>query len=1207
MQAINNKESISAKLMAVYEAIDQYDHETAVKVGDLIRKTYKEEKQIAFTGHFSAGKSSMINVLMGENILPTSPIPTSANLVLLQKGKKRVELTLRDGSIFEIKDTDYSSDKVQHYCRQGEAIEKVYIWDDQYQLPEHVIVMDTPGIDSTDEAHFESTESALHTADLIFYVTDYNHVQSEITLSFIKKLIDRQMDVYLLVNQIDKHKEEELPFDEFKKRINASFSEISLPENRIYYTSLLNETMIYNQLPKVKYLVQKAMEDDGVPAQEKLKKQLAPLIEEHISRLEQEKDVWLTEEEEMKAVLQNLAEKRNSLMKEYDHTSNELEAVIQSARDSIRDVVKNANIMPFEIREKASAYLESVQHGFKTGLLFSKAKTASERQKRHSDFLVSLTERITSQIDWHFIDLFKKTAELLHSVHPGKIEEIQGYSSPSAEQAISETIKSGAPYNAEYVMNYSRELGELIKRNAQNKALNMAEDLAEDERKKREAKMKGLKQSVSELNSTIEQTERKMTSISWVKHQSDDLKELLNKEIKSEAGFDEWLLKSGLLEKKKIDDPSILDNKESVKGEKEIVTEVIPAKDAELKEIGPEAVSAILFETAEALSEIKGFRHFIDSANEKANRLKNREFTIALFGAFSAGKSSFANALLGERLLPSSPTPTTAAINKIKPVTEEKSHGFVEVIMKNKTGLLADLNSIMAPLNTSGSTLEEALIKAEALLAKSQLEEHIRVQLALYTRVLRNPIKLESIGKTIISDTEHFKTYVAVEEEACLVEEVLIYYDCPLTRKGITLVDTPGADSLHKRHTEVAFKFIKEADAILFVTYYNHPFSKGDREFLKQLGRVKDAFSLDKMFFIVNAADLAKNEEELTLVKKYIEGQLLEHQIRFPRLYGVSSLSEMTGTAPPVPMDFGKLKQDLDRFIDHDLLQTTIRSSIEEMKSIQKQLTNFINEMNQDEESKAEQLSKLKISEEKAIIEIKNRVPQQAFQNVQQEITEQLYFVKQRVEFQFSDFFKEAFHPGAFYNKGNSRAILIACLEELIRSLEFRLIQELQAVSLRIEKKANTVMENERNALIEALYEIHPSFAFSSINLSDMATPPIHPVLEGVQPDAFQKELNLFKNARSFFEKNEKAIMSEALLKKLDGYLAVGLDSEGQHFTEYYAKLFEAEFLLQTQTIEKEIHEFFEAVYSIYTSGTELSKMIEAEGKLEHLTRKLIV
>ncbi|WP_157890051.1 dynamin family protein, partial [Paenibacillus sp. DMB5] len=46
----------------------------------------------------------------------------------------------------------------------------------------------------------------------------------------------------------------------------------------------------------------------------------------------------------------------------------------------------------------------------------------------------------------------------------------------------------------------------------------------------------------------------------------------------------------------------------------------------------------------------------------RAQTIAAGRFTLALFGAFSAGKSSFANALLGEDVLPVSPHPATAAV-----------------------------------------------------------------------------------------------------------------------------------------------------------------------------------------------------------------------------------------------------------------------------------------------------------------------------------------------------------------------------------------------------------------------------------------------------------------------------------------------------------------------------------------------------------------
>ena len=83
------------------------------------------------------------------------------------------------------------------------------------------------------------------------------------------------------------------------------------------------------------------------------------------------------------------------------------------------------------------------------------------------------------------------------------------------------------------------------------------------------------------------------------------------------------------------------------------------------------------------VKDLPGFKKIADDLKQKAERLENQSFTVALFGAFSAGKSSFANALLGERLLPVSPNPTTAAINKIMPIDAEHPHGTVLVKLKS--------------------------------------------------------------------------------------------------------------------------------------------------------------------------------------------------------------------------------------------------------------------------------------------------------------------------------------------------------------------------------------------------------------------------------------------------------------------------------------------------------------------------------------------
>ncbi|MEI0738636.1 dynamin family protein [Paenibacillus sp. JTLBN-2024] len=56
-------------------------------------------------------------------------------------------------------------------------------------LSERGVLMDTPGVDPMDDSHQKATHSALHLADTVLYVTDYNHAQPENNLAFAKKLV----------------------------------------------------------------------------------------------------------------------------------------------------------------------------------------------------------------------------------------------------------------------------------------------------------------------------------------------------------------------------------------------------------------------------------------------------------------------------------------------------------------------------------------------------------------------------------------------------------------------------------------------------------------------------------------------------------------------------------------------------------------------------------------------------------------------------------------------------------------------------------------------------------------------------------------------------------------------------------------------------------------------------------------------------------
>ncbi|MGG6312025.1 dynamin family protein, partial [Paenibacillus macerans] len=216
------------------------------EIGD---KLERKELTVAFCGHFSAGKSSLINRLCGKTVMPASPLPTSANVVLIREGAPRALLTPADPAKAK---AEVPVAEVADYCRNGEEYTRVELWEN-LELPlRGGVLLDTPGVDSNDAGHALATHSALHLADVVFYVMDYNHVSSETNLSFAKSLSDYGKPVYMVVNQIDKHREEELAFAEYRDSVSQAFRVWDIETKGIFYISLKREDAPENMLPELK-------------------------------------------------------------------------------------------------------------------------------------------------------------------------------------------------------------------------------------------------------------------------------------------------------------------------------------------------------------------------------------------------------------------------------------------------------------------------------------------------------------------------------------------------------------------------------------------------------------------------------------------------------------------------------------------------------------------------------------------------------------------------------------------------------------------------------------------------------------------------------------------------------------------------------------------------------------------------------------------
>src|SRR5699024_6648307 len=115
------------QLIAAYNIMYRNgDYNHAYKIKDLYDKYRHQQKSISFVGHFSAGKSSFINAIMDEDILPQSPIPTSANIVRITSDEGNVKIFFNEKQK-ETYNEPYDMDMIKDYCMKKGTISRIEI------------------------------------------------------------------------------------------------------------------------------------------------------------------------------------------------------------------------------------------------------------------------------------------------------------------------------------------------------------------------------------------------------------------------------------------------------------------------------------------------------------------------------------------------------------------------------------------------------------------------------------------------------------------------------------------------------------------------------------------------------------------------------------------------------------------------------------------------------------------------------------------------------------------------------------------------------------------------------------------------------------------------------------------------------------------------------------------------------------------------
>ncbi|MEG0260561.1 MAG: dynamin family protein, partial [Lysinibacillus sp.] len=845
------------------------------------------------------------------------------------------------------------------------------------------------------------------------------------------------------------------------------------------------------------------------------------IIEERQDRLDVDEEILSTDDWSNHA---DILEQYHLLDRQVELFS--LDTWNETFEEERKALLSNAAIMPADLRDKLRNYLESMQESFKVGGLFSaKKKTAEERERRKEEAYTTYQTVIQGQLSGHMKSLMKKSLKEVGALTEDHAASIDGFVFNPPFALIEEQVQVNAMLTGDAVLNFANRVSEATKRFyiretdawKDNQASTL-ETVATEVSAPAQLKIASMKDKVEAIKAVLEIEGFQKYSATIMHQASNEIR----KEANTQLTLWEDQFKKALAEIR-IFEEAMLKTKDEVIEDEEI------QQVANISSLPVDGVIARALHTANAVKDVQGFAEVASYIENKVERLQKKDFTIALFGAFSAGKSSFSNALMGSRVLPVSPNPTTAAINKIRPVTPDHPHETADVLLKTDAQMLEDIQGSYAAIGLHVASLEEAYNRADEGLNVVLSDERLNVHKS-FIRAYKvgYPTYKSQFGQILRVEREAFEQFVAQEDKSCFVDNIDFYYDSPLTRMGVTLVDTPGADSINARHTGVAFEYIRNADAILFITYYNHAFAKADREFLIQLGRVKDAFELDKMFFVVNAIDLATTEEEQEDVKGYVRSELQRFGIRFPRLYGVSSLmalkekvdqGDFASGMPPVEDAF-------HTFLNDELSALAVQALAEEVDKTEQRLGDLIAQTEDNLKRKDERLAELDLLEKHVEKAFASANSSMIVSETKQELDELLYYVMQRVYYRYPDFFKEGYNPSTFATMSAAGALEHA-LKEVLQSLRFDFTQEMRVTNFRLSQFIAKKMQIRFKDEVRELKELNKSFSFLAFESGE-------PDLLGFEgpfsnSSKYEGVKSHFRNPKAFFEKNEKVKLSEAL------------------------------------------------------------------------------
>jgi small GTP-binding protein len=324
------------------------------------KKLHEGTFYLVVVGQFKRGKTSLLNALLGENVLPAGVIPLTAIVTLIKYGnEKEARVTFANGTRMTVSFADLpqfvTETQNPHNEKNVHSVEIIYPAE---VLQNGIVLVDTPGIGSTFEHNTITTNQFIPKIDAAIFVLSPDPPITKTEQEFLEKLSQHVKKIFVAFNKIDLLTDE--AFDELftftqgilaKLSQNASFHIIPISCLQGLEAKLANNKRLLEEsgIADVEHALRLfAAEEKNNVLLERSVQRVRSLIDKIRFDTELEVKATLMPVDELTAKISAFEKESAAILKEREHFAFLLQGEIKALQQRVDEEVDSFGAQEFE-------------------------------------------------------------------------------------------------------------------------------------------------------------------------------------------------------------------------------------------------------------------------------------------------------------------------------------------------------------------------------------------------------------------------------------------------------------------------------------------------------------------------------------------------------------------------------------------------------------------------------------------------------------------------------------------------------------------------------------------------------------------------------------------------------------------------------------------------------------------------------------------